>query len=165
MIEYDGLAVVMLALACAGVGAVAAWMVSASSQRFDPSVGVAGLLVGAAVTGAWVLGYPRRAAIPAMALVVLVAMIALPMAFDMNGALLQEAENTPASRVYVAMGLYIGGLGVAFLGLVVFGFFGPLVGAWLGLKRGEKRARETLVLHCVLTGAALALTFFPRVWL
>jgi len=158
VIEYEGLAI-------AGIGAAAAWMISSSAQRFDAGVIVAGAVVGASVNGAWILGYPRRAAIPAMALAILIAMIALPMIFDMDGALLREATDTPASRVYVAMGLYIGGLGVVFLALIVFGFIGPLVGAYLGLKRGEKRARETLTLHCALTGAAIALIFLPRVWL
>jgi hypothetical protein len=165
VIEFDGLAITLLLCAFVGIGALTAWAAGSAAQRFDVAIVMAGAAVGAAVTGAWVFGYPRRAAIPAMALVILVAMIGLPAIFEMDGALLREAGNAPASRLYVAMGLYVGGLGVAFLAFMVFGFVGPLVGAALALKRGEKRSRETLALHCALTAAALALIFFPRAWL
>jgi hypothetical protein len=165
VIEFDGLAITLLLCGFAGIGALTVWLAGSAAQRFDAPMIAAGALVGAAVTGAWIFGYPRRAAIPAMALVMLVAMIALPAIFEMDGALLREAGDAPASRLYVAMGLYVGGLGVAFLAFTVFGFFGPLVGAVLALKRGEKQARETLALHCVLTAAALALILFPRAWL
>jgi hypothetical protein len=165
VIEFDGLAVTLLACAFVGIGSLTVWLAGSAAQRFDALMVVAGAVVGAAVTAAWIFGYPRRAAIPAMALVMLVAMIALPAIFEMDGALLREAGDAPASRLYVAMGLYVGGLGVAFLAFMVFGFIGPLVGAVLALKRGEKQARETLALHCVLTAAALALILFPRAWL
>lgn len=165
VIEYDGLAVVMLAAAFVGVSVVAGWMVSASAQVFDLRVVVASAVMGAAVIGAWIVGYPHRAAIPAVAIVILCAMIVLPIMFRMDGALLREGVGTPPGRLYVAMGLYIGGIGVAFLAFLVFGFFGPLAGAILGLRRGEKRARETLALHAALTAAAMALVFLPRFWL
>lgn len=161
-IEYDGLAVVLFICAFLGVAALTVWVVGSAAQTFAVPVFVAGALTGAAVVGAWILGYPRRAAIPAMALVVLIAMLAMPAFFNMNGALLREAAGAPASRVYVAMGLYVGGLGVAFLAFLVFGFFGPLAGAVLAMRRREKHARDTLLLQCALTFVALVLVFFPR---
>lgn len=161
-IEYDDLAVVLLLCAFFGVGALTVWVVGSAAQTFGAPVFVAGALVGAAVIGAWIVGYPRRAAIPAMALAMLIAVLAMPAFFDMGGALLREAEGAPASRLYVVMGLYVGGLGVAFLAFMVFGFLGPLVGALLALRRREKGARETLMLHCALTLLALVLVFFPR---
>jgi hypothetical protein len=164
-IEFDGLAIVLMACAFLGVGVLTVWVVGSAAQRFDAPVLVAGAAVSAAVMAAWIFGYPRRAAIPAMALAILAAMIALPAVFEMDGALLREAVGAPASRLYVVMGLYVGGLGVFFLAFMVFGFFAPLAGAILGLKRGEKQARETLALHCVLLAAALALILFPRVGL
>lgn len=166
VIEYDSLAVVLMGISFVAVSALTSWLVAGAAQRADIAVIVAGAIVGAATIGAWIVGYERRAAIPAMALVFLIAIIALPMAFDMNGAFLQEVQAGGASRrVYVAMGVYIGGLGIAFLSLMLFGFFGPFVGAYLGLRRGEVRARETLALHGLLTGAALALTLIFLVWL
>jgi hypothetical protein len=164
-IEFDGLAIALLASAFACVGALTAWLVGSAAQTFSPPVFMAGALVGAAVTGAWIVGYPRHAAMPAMALVLLIAMIVLPVFFRMDGALLREAAGTPPGHLYVAIGLYVGGLGVAFLSFMVFGFFAPLAGAWLRLRRGERGARSTLALHCALTAMALMLTFFPRVWL
>lgn len=162
MIEFDGLATTMLACLFLGVAALTVWLLGSAARTFDASVVVAGALVGAAVTGGWILGYPRRAAIPAIALAVLVAVLLLPVFFDLNGALLRESAGTPGSRLYVAMGLYVGGLGVFFLAFMVFGFFVPLAGAALAFRRREKGARETLVLHCALTAIALALVFFPR---
>lgn len=164
-IEFDGLAVTLLVCAFLGVSALTVWLAGSAAQRFDLPMIASGVLVGAAVTAAWIVGYPRRAAIPAMALVILIAMVLLPTVFQMDGALLREASGAPRSRIYVVMGLYVGGLGVAFLAFMVFGFFGPLVGAVLALKRREKRARETLVLHCALTAAGLALVVMPRMWL
>lgn len=164
-IEFDGLAVTLFACAFAGVGILTAWIAGSAAQRFDVAILAAGAAVGAAVVVAWIFGYPRRAAIPAMSLVILIAMIALPALFQMDGALLREASGAPASRIYVVMGLYVGGLGLIFLAFVVFGFLGPLAGAALALKRGEKQARETLGLHCALTAAALALILIPRMWL
>jgi hypothetical protein len=163
VIEFDGLAITLLGCAFLGVGALTVWVVGNAAQRFDASIFAAGAMVGAAVTAAWIFGYPRRAAIPAMALAILAAMIALPAVFEMDGALLREAGGAPVSRLYVVMGLYIGGLGVFFLAFMVFGFFAPLTGAILALKRGEKQARKTLALHCVLLAAALTLILFPRV--
>src|SRR5262245_10943086 len=125
-IEYDDLAVVLFILAFLGVAALTTWMVGSAAQTFAAPVFGAGALVGAAVIGAWIFGYPRRAAIPAMALAMLLATLLMPAFFDLSGMLLREAAGAPASRVYVAMGLYVGGLGVAFLGFMVFGFFGPL---------------------------------------
>ena len=165
VIEFDGLAITLLLCAFIGVGALTVWVVGSAAQRFDAPVLAAGAAVGAAVTAAWVFGYPRRAAIPAMALAILSAMIALPVFFEMDGALLREASGAPISRLYVVMGLYIGGLGVFFLAFMVFGFFAPLAGAILALKRGEKQARKTLALQCGLLAVALALILFPRVWL
>ena len=161
-IEFDDLAVVLFICAFFGIGALTVWVVGSAAQTFAAPVFVAGALVGAAVIGAWIVGYPRRAAIPAMALVMLVAMLVMPAFFDMDGALLREAEGAPVSRVYIAMGLYVGGLGVMFLAFMVFGFLGPLVGAVLALRRREKHARETLMLHGALTFIALVLVFFPR---
>ena len=164
IIEFDGLAVTLLTCAFAGVAVLTVWLAGSAAQRFDLPILAASAAVGVAVTGAWIFGYPRRAVIPLMALAILVAMITLPAIFEMDGALLREAGNAPASRLYVAMGLYVGGLGVFFLAFMVFGFVAPLVGAILALRRGEKRARETLKLHCVLLAAALALILFPRGW-
>jgi hypothetical protein len=161
-IEYDDLAVVLFVCAFLGIAALTVWVIGSAAQTFEAPVFVAGALVGAAVIGAWIAGYPRRAAIPAMALVLLIAMLVMPVFFDMDGALLREAAGAPVSRIYVVMGLYVGGLGVAFLAFLVFGFFGPLAGAVLALRRHEKHARETLALHGVLTFVALVLVFFPR---
>jgi hypothetical protein len=161
-IEYDDLAVALFICAFVGVAALTVWVVGSAAQTFAAPVFVAGALTGAAVVGAWILGYPRRTAIPAMALVALIAMLVMPAFFDMDGALLREGVGAPASRVYVAMGLYVGGLGVAFLAFLVFGFFGPLAGAVMAARRRDKHARETLVLHCALTFVALALVFFSR---
>ena len=163
-IEYDGLAVVLLASAFASVGALTVWLVGSAAQTFAPSIFVAGAVVGAAVVGAWIVGYPRHAAMPAMALVMLIAMMMLPIFFSMDGALLREAAGAPPGHLYIAIGLYVGGLGVAFLAFMVFGFFAPLAGAWLRVRRGEQGARNTLALHCALTGTALVLAFFPRAW-
>jgi hypothetical protein len=162
-IEYDDLAVVLFICAFIGIAALTVWIVGSAAQTYEAPVFVAGALVGAAVIGGWIVGYPRYAAIPAMALVMLLAMLAMPAFFDMDGALLREAEGAPASRVYVVMGLYVGGLGVAFLAFMVFGFLGPLAGAFLALRRREKYARQTLILHCALTFVALVLVFFPRI--
>jgi hypothetical protein len=163
-IEYDGLAVVLLASAFAGVAGLTVWLVGSAAQTFAPSAFVAGAIVGAAVVGAWIVGYPRHAAMPAMALVMLIVMIVMPIFFPMDGMLLREAAGTPPGHLYIAMGLYVGGLGVAFLAFMMFGFFAPLAGAWLRLRRREKGARNTLVLHCALTTTALVLAFFPRAW-
>jgi hypothetical protein len=89
-------------------------------------------------------------------------MIVLPSLSQIDGPLLRDAVDAPIAHIYIAMSLYVGGLGVFFLAFMVFGFFVPLVGAVLALRRGEKRARETLILHCALTFIALALVFFPR---
>jgi hypothetical protein len=161
-IEYDGLAVVLFICSFVGIAALTAWMIGSAAQTFSPLVFVAGALVAAAVNGAWIFGYPRRAAIPAMSLVMLLSLLLVPAFFDVDGLLLREAEGAPSSVIHVAVGLYVGGLGIAFLAFMVFGFLGPLIGAVQGLLRGEKRARETLVIHCVLTFAALVLVFFPR---
>lgn len=160
-IEFDGLAIVMLALGFAVVTVVAAWLAGSAAQRFDMPILAAGGAVGAGVIVAWIFGYPRRAAMPAMAMVVLVALLILPRIFNMNGALLREAAGTPVAHLYVAMGLYVAGLSFILLMLLVFGFLLPLVGAVLGLKRHEQGARETLMLHGVLTGLALVMVFFP----
>jgi hypothetical protein len=135
-------------------------VIGSAAQTFDLTVFAASALVGAAVIAAWIAGYPRRAAIPAMALVMLIAMLAMPVFFNMDGVLLREAKGAPASRLYIIMGLYVGGLGVAFLAFLAFGFIGPLVSALLALRRGEKHARQTVMLHGVLTFSALALVFF-----
>jgi hypothetical protein len=160
-IEFDGLAIIMIALAFAGVAAATVWLAGSSAQRFDAPVWLSGGAVGAAVIAAWIVGYPRRAAMPAMAMVVLLAILLLPRLFNMNGALLREATGTPVEHLYIAMGIYIAGLSLSLLALLVFGFFIPLCGAVLGLVRQEKHARETLVLHGVLTGLALLIVLFP----
>lgn len=160
-IEFDGLAIVMLALGFAGVAAATVWLAGSAAQRFDTPVWLAGGAVGAGMIAAWIVGYPRRAAMPGMAMVVLLATLLLPRLFNMNGALLREAAGAPAEHLYIAMSIYIAGLSVSLLALLVFGFLVPLCGAVLGLKRHEKHARETLVLHGVLTGLALLMVFFP----
>ncbi len=162
-IEYDGLAITMLALGFIFIAALTVWIAGNAAQRFDAPVFATAALVGTAVCAAWCFGYPRYAAIPAMALVILLAAITLPLVFDMNGALLREASGTPPSRIYVAMGLYVGGLGVGFLAFMVFGFLGPLAGAVLRLKRRETGARFSLILHVVITGLACAITLPPLV--
>lgn len=161
-IEFDGLAIVLLLCAFVGVAALTVWVVGSAAQTFDAGVFAAGVAVGAAVIAAWIMGYPRYAALPAIALVLLLAMRVMSAFFDMDGALLREASGTPVSRLYVAMGLYVGGLGVAFLAFLVFGFLGPLAGAILAFRRREAHARRTLALHAVMTFLALALVFFPR---
>ncbi len=161
-IEYDGLAIVLLAAAFLICGAGIASILSLATQTFDAGIVAAAGVVALAVLAAWIFGYPRRAAIPAIALVLLCAMEFLPVIFSMDGALMREAAGSPASRVYVVKGLYVGGLGVALLALLVFGFFCPLAGAVLGLRRREAKAREVLIVHALLTGGALALTLFPR---
>ena len=160
-IEFDGLAVVMLGLGFTGVAAATIWLAGSAAQRFDAPVWLAGGTVGAAMIAAWIVGYPRRAAMPAMAMVVLVATLLLPRMFNMKGALLREAAGTSAEHLYIAMSVYIAGLSVSLLALLVFGFLVPLCGAMLGLRRHGKRARETLLLHGVLTGVALLLVLLP----
>ena len=93
-----GLAITMLALGFIFIAAVTVWAVSNAAQRFDAQVFATAALVGLAVCAAWCFGYPRHAAIPAMALVILLAAITLPLVFDMNGALLREASGAPRSR-------------------------------------------------------------------
>jgi len=165
IIEYDGLAIVMFALAFAGLATAVALLVAGATQALDAKTIAAGAIVAAGVIGAWIAGYPRRAAIPMMSLVMLCAILILPAVFDMDGMLLREAAGTPVSHLYVAMGLYISGLGFAFLAFIVFGFFCPLAGALLAVRRGEPGARQTLMLHGVLCVIALALTLIPLVWL
>ena len=162
VIEFDGLAITMLACAFIGVSGLTVWAVSSAANSFYPPMIAVGAIVGAAVIAAWIFGYPRRAALPSIALVVLIAMMVLPSLSQVDGPFLQEAAGAASSRLYVAMALYISGLGFFFLAFMLFGFFVPLVGAVLALRRGEKGARGTLILHCVLTFTALALVFFGR---
>jgi hypothetical protein len=102
------------------------------------------------MTIGWVLGYPRRAAIPAMSFALVCAIAWLPFFFDMDGALLRDAAGVPASRLNVIAGFYIGGLGLVLLAFAVFGFLVPLAGALLALRRRLVGARSTVVLHIVL---------------
>lgn len=164
-IEFDGLALALFAFAFCMIAGVTALLIGNAARSMDALTIVASALIAAGVIAAWIYGYPRHAAIPAMSFVFVCAILALPHVFDMNGALLREAAGAPASRVYIAMGLYVGGLGVLLLAFLVFGFIVPLVGAVLRVRRGEDRSRETLVLHLVLCGAAIALTLGVRLML
>lgn len=164
-IEFDGLANIMFALAFLLVAGALALIIGNATQALDAPVIAAASLIAAGVIAAWIVGYPRYAAIPAMSLVLMCGLLILPLVFDMNGALLREATGTPVARLYIAIGLYIGGLGLVFLAFILFGFIGPLVGAMLRLKRGEPHARETLTLHLMLCGVAIALTLGVRLLL
>jgi hypothetical protein len=164
-IEFDGLALTLFALTFVTVSVATAYVIASTAETMDALTVLASVLVAAGVIAAWIYGYPRHAAIPAMSLVFVCAILALPFVFDMNGALLREAAGAPASRVYVAMGLYVGGLGVLLLAFLVFGFLVPLAGSVLRVRRREDRSRETLMLHLKLCGAAIALTLGVRLLL
>src|SRR5262245_19417763 len=154
-IEFDGLAVAMLALGFVGVSGFVFWILSSASQSMGVPVWIASALIGLGVVIAWTFGYPRRAAIPAMSFIFVLAVAVLPYVFDLNGALLREAAGAPASRVAIAAGLYVGGLGVFVLAILVFGFIGPLAGAILALRRGAPAAAAALRLHIALGVGAI----------
>ena len=161
-IEFDGLAIAMLALGFAGVSGFTFWILSSASQSVGVAVWIASALVGLGVISAWTFGYPRRAAIPAMSFVFVLAIALLPYVFDLNGALLREAAGAPPSRVYIAAGLYVGGLGIVVLAFLIFGFIGPLVGAILARRRREPHAASTLRLHIALGLGAVAILVGSR---
>jgi hypothetical protein len=147
-IEFDGLALTLFALTFVTVSVATAYVIASTAETMDALTVLASVLVAAGVIAAWIYG-----------------ILALPFVFDMNGALLREAAGAPASRVYVAMGLYVGGLGVLLLAFLVFGFLVPLAGSVLRVRRREDRSRETLMLHLKLCGAAIALTLGVRLLL
>jgi hypothetical protein len=171
-IEFDGLAIAILALGFAGVSGGAFWILSSASQSMDVVVWIASALVGLGTIVAWIFGYPRHAAIPSMSFIFVLAVALLPYAFALNGALLREAESAPISRVYVAAGLHVGGLGIVALAFLIFGFLGPLVGAILALRRGVPGAALALRLHIALrrrcdpcrkqTAITVVIRFFGR---
>lgn len=161
-IEFDGLAIAILALGFAGISGFAFWILSSAAQSLGVAVCIASPLVGLGVIGGWILGYPRRAAIPAMSFVLVLAIAILPYVFDLNGALLREAAGAPASRVVLAAGLYVGGLGVLVLAFLVFGFIGPLIGAVLAVRGRLPDATSTLRLHIALGLGAVAVLVASR---
>jgi hypothetical protein len=161
-IEFDGLAIAILALGFAGISAFVFWILSSATQSTGAPVWIASALVGFGVIIAWIFGYPRHAAVPAMSFVVL-AIALLPHIFNLNGALLREAAGAPASRVAIAAGLYVGGLGLVVLGLLIFGFIGPLIGAILAHRRGVPAAASSLRLHIALGLGAVAILVASRV--
>jgi hypothetical protein len=161
-IEFDGLAIVILALGFAGVSGFVFWILSSATQSVDTSIWIASAFVGFGVIPAWIFGYPRHAAIPAVSFVFVLAIAILPYVFDLNGALLREAAGAPPSRVAIAAGLYVGGLGVVVLAFLIFGFIGPLVGAVLAYRRRELHAVSTLRLHIALgLGAVVIASRLP----
>ncbi len=156
-IEFDALAIVMLGLGFLLTSTVSAVLVSNASGHLDLSAMIAGAGVGAAVIVAWIFGYPRHATAPSISLALMAALIVIPRVIHLGNALLPEADALPAVHRVMIGGLYAGGLMLALIAFMVCGFIGPTVGAYLRTKRREDGAREGLVLHAGLFGAACAL--------
>jgi hypothetical protein len=162
-LEFDGLAIWVLVSAFAAVAAATFWLIASAAQTSGPATYLASAIVGSAMIGAWIFGYPRRAAMPAMSFVLACALAWLPLAFPMDGALLRDAAGTPPSRLYLVIGFYVGGLGLIVLAFAIFGFLMPLASAILALRRNIPGSRATVLLHAALCAGALLVLVVTRI--
>jgi hypothetical protein len=160
-LEIDGLVIVLAAIAFAGIAGILYFALSYASGAGIAPVAIASGLVAAALVLAWLATWPHRANAVAVSLVLLAAIIYLPRIFVMDGLLLREASGLDGSRLRVAIGLNVGGVFIAFLSLIVFGFLLPLVMSVLTARRGLPGSSLRLDLHIrgLLTGIILVL--FP----
>ena len=160
-LEIDGLVVVLAAIAFAAIAGLLYFALSYASGAGMAPVAIASVIVAAAIVLAWLASYPHRATMIAVSLVLLAAIIYLPRIFVMDGLLLREAGGLDGSRLRVAIGLNIGGVFIAFLALILFGFILPLLMSVLAAKRDLPGSALTLDIHVrgVLTGIILVL--FP----
>src|SRR5690348_8443351 len=120
--EPDGVVLTLAALAFAALAALLYFALAYASGAGPVPVGIASIIIAALLVGSWLLAYPHRATAVAVALVLLAAIIYLPRIFVMDGLLLREASGMSGSRLRVAIGLNLGGVFIAFLALIVFGF-------------------------------------------
>jgi hypothetical protein len=162
-LEFDGLAIWVLVSAFAGVAAATFWLIASATQTSSLATYLTSALVALAIIAAWILGYPRRAAIPAMSFVFVCAIAWLPLLFEMDGALLRDAAGTPPSHLYLVIGFYVGGLGLVVLAFAIFGFFIPFVGAFLALRRNVPGSRTAVLLHTALCAGALLILVVTRI--
>ena len=160
-LEIDGIVVTLGALAFAGIAALLYFALAYASGAEPMPVAIAAGVVAAAIVLSWLAAYPHRATAVAVALVLLAAIIYLPRIFVMDGALLREASGISGSRLRVAMGLNIGGVFIAFLCLVAFGFIVPLISSILAASRRQPGSGIRLDIHLRATLAGIILALFP----
>jgi hypothetical protein len=160
-LEIDGLVIVLTAIAFAAIAGLLYFALSYASGAGPAPVAIASLIVAAAIVLAWLASYPHRATMIAVSLVILATIIYLPRIFVMDGLLLREASGLDGSRLRVAMGLNVGGVFIAFLGLLIFGFILPLVMSVFAARRRAPGSALTLDIHVrgLLVGVILVL--FP----
>ncbi len=153
-LELDVLALLLLGLAGAGVAAAAFGVVQAMAPGSGVSAVLAALTVSAATLLAWIFGYPQRAALPAMASVLVCAFAALPLVFSLHAPFLTDAQGVPPGRLHLIAGLYVGGTALILLAFCVFGFLLPLAGAVRARLRRLPASGATLTIHLGLIAAA-----------
>jgi hypothetical protein len=160
-LEIDGLVVVLAASAFAAIAGLLYFALSYASGAGMTPVAIASAIVAAAIVLAWLASYPHRATMIAVSLVLLATIIYLPRIFVMDGLLLREAGALAGSRLRVAIGLNIGGVFIAFLALVIFGFILPLVMSALAARRGAPGSALTLDIHIRGLLIGIILVLFP----
>lgn len=120
-------------------------------------VAIAAGVVLAAAVGAWLLARRWRAGTAAVCLVLLLALLAIPRLFVVDGMLLNDARGMAGSHLAVIAGLDVGALGVGLLAFLVLGFVAPLIGAWLAQRRRESGSGMSLLVNAGLAVAAVLL--------
>jgi hypothetical protein len=160
-LDIDGLVVVVASIAFAAIGGVLYLGLSYASGAGIAPVAIASAIVSAAIVLAWLAAYPHQATAVAVSLVLLAAIIYLPRIFVMDGLLLREAGGMPESRLRVAISLNVGGVFVAFLALIVFGFLLPLVMSVLAVRRGLPGSVRRLDIHVRGLLGGIILVLFP----
>jgi hypothetical protein len=156
----DSFLLVMLGLAFAIATALLAaglWLLTRAPLL---PVIVTSAIVAAAGCGAWFFARRWRAQTPAIALVVFLALLAIPRLFVMDGIFLSEAAGMPASRLVTAMGLNVGAVFLVLLAFLIVGFIAPLIGAAQRQARHEAGAKTSMRAHLALTGVAVLAAAF-----
>lgn len=161
-LELDGLALLLLALAGAGVTAAAAGLVQSIAPESGPAGLAAALLMAGGTVLGWIFGYPWRAALPAMASVFVCGFAVLPLVFQLQPPFLTDAAGVPPSRLHLIAGLHVGATGLAVLAFCLFGFLIPLTGAVRARLRRAPSSSVTLAIHLGLIAMAAAILALCR---
>ena len=151
----------LAAIAFAVIAGLLYFALSYASGAGMAPVAIASAIISAAFVLAWLASYPHRATMIAISLVILATVIYLPRIFVMDGLLLREASGLSGSRLRVAIGLNVGGVFIAFLGLLVFGFILPLIMSALAARRGAPGSALTLDIHVRGLLVGIILVLFP----
>lgn len=161
-LEFDGLAWSITIPILVALVLAAYWLCLSLDGDKPVIAAAASVAVSAGVLAAWVLGYPQRSAIPSVSFVLVCALAAAPIVFDISGPLLRDTRGVAPSTLSVVVGLYVGGLGLIMMGFALFGFILPLIGAIRAVLRKEHRAQGTLLIHVALALGALAAIIVAR---